>query len=72
MHSRQAGSAETAQETKLLVTVEEAAAMLSLGRTLTWALVRKGELRSIRVGKSRRVIVSSLHEYIERQSAAAS
>jgi excisionase family DNA binding protein len=66
MHSRQAGSAETAQETKLLVTVEEAAAMLSLGRTLTWALVRKGELRSIRVGKSRRVIVSSLHEYIER------
>jgi excisionase family DNA binding protein len=72
MHSRQAGSAETAQETKLLVTVEEAAAMLSLGRTLTWALVRKGELRSIRVGKSRRVIVSSLHEYIERQVAAAS
>jgi excisionase family DNA binding protein len=46
--------------------------MLSLGRTLTWALVRKGELRSIRVGKSRRVIVSSLHEYIERQVAAAS
>jgi excisionase family DNA binding protein len=72
MHSRQAGIAETAQETKLLVTVEEAAAMLSLGRTLTWALVRKGELRSIRIGKTRRVIVSSLHEYIERQSAAAS
>ena len=72
MHSRQAGIAQTAQETKLLVTVEEAAAMLSLGRTLTWALVRKGELRSIRVGKSRRVIVSSLHEYIERQLAAAS
>ena len=71
MRSRQAGTAETAHETKLLVTVEEAAAMLSLGRTLTWALVRKGELRSIRVGKTRRVIVSSLHEYIERQSAPA-
>jgi excisionase family DNA binding protein len=74
MKRRNRSNAETtaAQETKLLVTVEEAAAMLSLGRTLTWALVRKGELSSIRVGKSRRVIVSSLHEYIERQVAAAS
>ena len=72
MHLRQVGVDENAQESKLLVTVEDAAAMLSLGRTLTWALVRQNELRSIRVGKTRRVVVSSLHEYIERQLAAAS
>jgi excisionase family DNA binding protein len=72
MHIRQVGVGESAQEGRLLVTVEDAAAMLSLGRTLTWALVRKNELRSIRVGKTRRVVVSSLHEYIERQLAAAS
>ena len=72
MHIRQVGVGESAQEEKLLVTVENAAAMLSLGRTLTWTLVRKNELRSIRVGKTRRVLVSSLHEYIERQLIAAS
>jgi excisionase family DNA binding protein len=72
VHIRQVGVGESAQEGRLLVTVEDAAAMLSLGRTLTWALVRKNELRSIRVGKTRRVVVSSLHEYIERQLAAAS
>jgi excisionase family DNA binding protein len=72
MHSRQVGVVEIAQDRKLLVTVEEAAAMLSLGRTLTWALVRKNELRSIRVGKTRRVVVSSLQEYIERHLAPAS
>jgi excisionase family DNA binding protein len=71
VYIRQVGVGESAREGKLLVTVEDAAAMLSLGRTLTWALVRKNELRSIRVGKTRRVVVSSLHEYIERQLAAA-
>jgi excisionase family DNA binding protein len=72
VHIRQVGVGGSAQERKLLVTVEEAAAMLSLGRTLTWALVRKNELRSIQVGRTRRVVVSSLHEYIERQLTAAS
>lgn len=72
MRQRHIGVAEVTPEMKLLVTVEEAAAMLSLGRTLTWALVRKNELHSIRVGKTRRVLVASLHEYIERQLTAAS
>jgi excisionase family DNA binding protein len=72
MHLRHVGRSESTQEMKLLVTVEEAAAMLSLGRTFTWALVRKNELRSIKVGKTRRVVVSSLHEYIEWHLAQAS
>jgi hypothetical protein len=46
--------------------------MLSLGRTLTWALVRSNELQSIKVSNTRRVVVASLYEYIARQLALAS
>jgi excisionase family DNA binding protein len=38
-----------------LLTVEETAKALRVGRTLTWALVRRGEIKSIRLG--RRVFV---------------
>ncbi len=72
MRMRQVGVDEVAPEMKLLVTVEEAAAMLSLGRTLAWKLVRKNELHSIKVGNTRRVVVASLHEYVQRQLAEAS
>ena len=53
-------------EMKVLVSVDEAAAMLSLGRTLVWELVRKKELRSIKVGRTRRILVSSVHEYVQK------
>jgi excisionase family DNA binding protein len=72
MHLRNGSHHETASDSRLLVTVEEAASMLSLGRTLTWALVRKNELQSIKVNNTRRVVVASLYEYIERQLALAS
>jgi len=72
MHPRNGSHRETTADSKLLVTVEEAASMLSLGRTLTWALVRNNELQSIKVSNTRRVVVTSLHEYIARQLALAS
>jgi len=53
-------------EMKVLVSVDEAAAMLSLGRTLVWELVRKKELRSVKVGRTRRILVSSVHEYVQK------
>ena len=53
-------------EMKVLVSVDEAAAMLSLGRTLVWELVRKKELQSVKVGRTRRILVSSVHEYVEK------
>jgi len=70
MRPRTVGTAEVTPDMKVLVTVEEAAAMLSLGRTLAWALVRRNELRSIKVGNTRRVVVASLHEYVDRQLEA--
>jgi excisionase family DNA binding protein len=50
----------------LLVTVEEAARRLSIGRTATYMLVLKGELQSVKIGRTRRVLVASLIDYIQR------
>src|SRR5689334_21803505 len=50
-------------EPQLLVTVEEAARRLSIGRTVTYLLVLKGELPSVKIGRTRRVVVASLNDY---------
>jgi len=63
---------EITPDMKALISVEEAAAMLSLGRTLVYQLVMRGELRSIKVGRTRRIVAFSLREYIGRQMAQAS
>jgi len=57
---------------KVLVTDEAAVAMLSLGRTVFWAVVRSHELQSSKVGTTWRVVVSSAHEHVRRQLAHAS
>jgi excisionase family DNA binding protein len=49
---------------KVLLTVEEAAQALGLGRTYVWHLVMLDELRSFKVGRKRRIPVSSLHEFV--------
>jgi excisionase family DNA binding protein len=55
----------TAEDTTLLLlTVEEAARRLSIGRTLTYALIASGELASVPVGRLRRVPTEALSEYI--------
>lgn len=49
---------------RVLVSVEEAATMLSMGRTFVYDLIMRGEIRSIKVGRTRRVLVSSLYDYV--------
>ena len=48
----------------LLHTVEGAAARLSLGRTHTYALVASGAIRSVKVGRSRRIPEAALREFV--------
>lgn len=72
MEKRTMGVVEVAPDMKVLVSVDEAAAMLSVGRTLVYLLVRNNELRSIKVGRTRRVVVSSLHDYVNRLVVQAS
>lgn len=51
---------------KVLLTVEEAAERLSLGRTKVYELVARGELPSVVIGRCRRVPVQALEPFVER------
>ena len=59
--------AETATE-RLLLTVEEAARRLNIGRTLAWQLVREGKLPSVRLGRCVRVPEQALQAWILQQA----
>jgi excisionase family DNA binding protein len=48
----------------LLLTVEEAAERLRLGRTFVYRLIMSGELESVKVGRLRRVPAECLPEYV--------
>ena len=51
---------------QLLVTPEEAARRLSVGRTTIYELMSRGELHSVNIGRCRRVPVSSLSSFVNR------
>jgi len=50
----------------LLFTPEEAGRCLNVGRPKVFALIRKGELKSVKVGNSRRISARALSEYVSR------
>lgn len=51
---------------KLLLSPTEAAALLGLGRTTTYGLVRSGALPSVRVGSAIKVRAVDVIEYASR------
>jgi excisionase family DNA binding protein len=53
-----------AQEHELL-TVEETAEILHIGRDKTYSLIRTGQLRSIKIGKLRRVSRAWIADFVE-------
>ena len=50
---------------KLLLTPEDAAALLSIGRSKVYELIGDGRLASVRIDASRRVPMSALVEFVE-------
>lgn len=52
---------------KVLLTVEEAAAAMGLGRTYVYELVMRREIRSVKLGRKRRIPVAALDEFVARQ-----
>jgi excisionase family DNA binding protein len=50
---------------KLLLSPEEVAEMLGVGRSRVSDLMRKRELLSVRIGKSRRVPAAALLDYVK-------
>lgn len=49
----------------VLLTAEEAAESLRVSRTVVYALIKNGELRSVKIGSSRRIPVAALDEYVD-------
>lgn len=56
---------------RLLLTVEEAADRLGIGRSHMYRYLERGELRSVRLGRCRRVVLSDLLEFIVALPAAS-
>ncbi|WP_152363826.1 helix-turn-helix domain-containing protein [Microlunatus speluncae] len=58
---------------QLMYRVTEAAHVLRLSRSAIYELIRSGQIRSVTVGRSRRITHNALTEYIERleEEAAA-
>jgi len=50
----------------LLLTVEEAAELLRMGRTTTYELVMSGKLLSVKIGRRRLVVRSSIQDFVDR------
>jgi len=58
-------------EDLILLTVEEAAVRLRIGRTSMYRLVATGAIESVTVGRLRRVPVECLAEYVHRLRSIA-
>jgi excisionase family DNA binding protein len=58
--------ARTATADRLLYSVQEAAALLGIGRTYMFQLLRTGEIDSLKIGSRRKIPAGALERYIER------
>lgn len=56
-------------EERILLSVIEAARRLGIGRSLMYELLGAGEIRSIHVGRLRKIPVAALSEFIARRSS---
>ncbi|WP_433302270.1 excisionase family DNA-binding protein [Actinoplanes sp. CA-030573] len=52
--------------TPLVLTIEQAAHRLGIGRTLMYALVTSGEIESVTIGRLRRIPADCVTEYVHR------
>ncbi|MEU3982517.1 helix-turn-helix domain-containing protein [Streptomyces sp. NPDC026672] len=51
---------------RILYPTDEVAQQLGVGMTTAKALIKSGALRSVKIGRSRRVPADALHEYVQR------
>lgn len=50
---------------RLLITIDEAARRLSIGRSHVYQQLQRGGLRSVRIGRSRRILEQDLQAFID-------
>ena len=53
--------------TESLLTIKQVAARLAIGRTTVYELIAKEELKTVRIGRARRVPESALEQWIAQQ-----
>jgi excisionase family DNA binding protein len=57
---------------RVLLTVEEAAKRLGIGRSMAFRLIRDREIESVQIGRLRRIPASAVNEYAARLIAQQS
>jgi excisionase family DNA binding protein len=65
-------TASDSGDTPILLTVEEAARQLRIGRTRMYHLVTTGAVGSVFIGRLRRVPIECLNQYVKTLLASAS
>lgn len=50
---------------RLLLRVDEAAASLGIAPSRVWAMIANGQIRSVQLGRSRRIPADALREFVE-------
>jgi excisionase family DNA binding protein len=58
-----------AEMPRLLLTVEEAAQRIGICRSNMFKLIREGEVRSVKVGRLRRVTPAALEDFVRQLTA---
>jgi len=58
-------------DVRVLLTVEEAANALAIGRTMMFHLIGTGEIPSVLIGRARRVSVEAVREYARKLETTA-
>ncbi len=61
---RLAGAANPARGPPLTVSVRRACALLDVGATTLWAMIKNGEVATIKIGRKRLIIYSSLEKLV--------
>ena len=56
---------------RLLLTPEEAAKVLRVGRTTVYSLMKSGDLRAVHIGRSCRIPQAEVEHYVRRLQALA-
>ena len=69
MNKRTSGVLPSSSQQKVLLSMEEAAELMSIGRTLLYDLVMHKRIASIKIGRSRRIPVMALYEFIAQQAS---
>jgi excisionase family DNA binding protein len=57
---------------KALATVPEVATAISMSPAKVWQLIASGEIRSVKVGKARRIPIEEVTAFVERRMEAIS